>query len=180
MAENHSENKKNETWEWIKSLGIAIILALAIHQFVFAQFMVDGESMMPTMQNQERLIVNKLIYHIHSPQRGEIIVFQYPSDTTKDFIKRVIGLPGDTIEVKGGKVYRNGQALNEPYLGEPTFGAYGPVTVPTGKVFVMGDNRNNSKDSRDPSVGFVPDNLVVGRADLIFWPVSNMKLFPFK
>ncbi|WP_018130456.1 signal peptidase I [Effusibacillus pohliae] len=175
-----SERKTNELWEWTKALGLALILALGIHQFVFAQFLVDGESMMPTMQNRERLIVNKLVYHLHKPEHGDIVVFQYPADPSKDFIKRVIGLPGDVIEIREGKVYRNGEALQEPYLGEPTNGVFGPVKVPDGTLFVMGDNRNNSKDSRDRSVGFVPLNLVVGRADLVFWPPEKFKLFPFK
>ncbi|MFC4768674.1 signal peptidase I [Effusibacillus consociatus] len=175
-----SERTTNETWEWIKALGLAVILALGIHQFVFAQFLVDGESMMPTMEDHERLIVNKIIYRIHKPEHGDIIVFQYPADKSKDFIKRVIGLPGDKIEVRGGKVYRNGAELAEPYLGEATNGSFGPVTVPEGKLFVMGDNRNNSKDSRDGSVGFVPFDLVVGRADVVFWPPDKFELFPFK
>jgi signal peptidase I len=175
-----SEQSTNETWEWVKALGLAILLALVIHQFVFAQFLVDGESMMPTMEHRERLIVNKLVYRFHPPERGDIIVFQYPADPSKDFIKRVIGVPGDTIEVRGGKVIRNGEALNEDYLGELTNGAYGPVPVKPGSLFVMGDNRNNSKDSRDPSVGMVPYDLVVGRADLVFWPLEKFSLFPFK
>lgn len=175
-----SEQKTNETWEWIKALGLAVILAFIIHQFVFAQFLVDGESMMPTMEHHERLIVNKLVYRLHEPQHGDIIVFQYPSDTSKDFIKRVIGLPGDTIEVRDHKVFRNGQELDEGYLGEPTNGTYGPVQVPANRLFVMGDNRNNSKDSRDSMVGFVPYDLVVGRADLVFWPLNKFELFPFK
>ncbi|GAX91422.1 signal peptidase I [Effusibacillus lacus] len=175
-----SDRSSNETWEWIKALGLAVVLALGIHQFVFAQFLVDGESMMPTMEHRERLIVNKLIYRIHKPEYGDIIVFKYPADKSKDFIKRVIGLPGDTVEVKGGKVYRNGQELKEPYLGEPTNGTWGPEKVPEGKIFVMGDNRNNSKDSRDRTVGFIPYDLVVGRADLVFWPLNKFELFPFK
>lgn len=175
-----SERAANETWEWMKALGLAIILALGIHQFVFAQFLVDGESMMPTLKDRERLIVNKLVYRLHKPEHGDIIVFQYPADKSKDFIKRVIGLPGDTIEIRGGKVYRNGAVLQEPYLGEPTNDVFGPVKVPEGKVFVLGDNRNNSKDSRDRTVGFVPYDLVVGRADLVFWPPGQFKLFPFK
>lgn len=175
-----SEHSKNETWEWVKALGLAVILALLIHQYVFAQFLVEGESMMPTMENREHLIVNKLVYRLHKPEHGDIIVFKYPSDTTKDYIKRVIGVPGDTIEVRDEKVYRNGKPLDEPYLGEPTSKPYSPVKVEEGKLFVMGDNRNFSKDSRDPSVGMVPYDLIVGRADLVFLPIDKFKLFPFK
>lgn len=171
---------KNELWEWIKAITFAVVLAVLIHTFLFAQFMVEGESMMPTLLNKERLIVNKIVYRIHDPRFDEIIVLQYPADPTKDFIKRIIGLPGDQIQVKDGKVYRNGKALNEPYIAQPTLGSFGPVTVPAETVFVMGDNRNNSKDSRDPLVGFVPYKNIVGRADIIFWPFAHFSIFPFQ
>lgn len=175
-----AKKRKSETWEWVRALLIALLLAWIIRQFLFAIFLVDGESMVPTLQNQERLVVNKLIYHIRPPKDGEIIIFQYPADPSKDFVKRVMGTPGEVIEVKNNKVYRNGQPLNEPYLAEPTLGNFGPVTVPPGHVFAMGDNRNNSKDSRDPTVGFVPDENIVGRADLVFWPLSEFQWFPFE
>ncbi|GIM47570.1 signal peptidase I [Collibacillus ludicampi] len=174
------EKAKNEMWDWIRSIAIALLLALLIREYMFAIFMVDGESMIPTLQDHERLVVNKLIYHIHKPQDGEIIIFKYPADPSKDFVKRVMATPGETIEVKNNKVYRNGQPLDERYLVEPTLGHFGPVTVPPGHVFAMGDNRNYSKDSRDPSVGFVPYDNIVGRADLVIWPFNKFNLFPYQ
>jgi signal peptidase I len=174
------EKMKSEVWDWVRSIAIALLLAFLIREYLFAVFMVDGESMIPTLQDRERLLVNKVVYHLHQPQDGEIIIFKYPADPSKDFVKRVMATPGETIEVKNNRVYRNGKPLNEPYLGEPTLGHYGPVTVPPGHVFAMGDNRNFSKDSRDPSVGFVPYENIVGRADLVLWPFQKFQWFPFR
>lgn len=174
------EKQTNGLWEWIRSIVIALLLAFLIKEFVFQVFMVDGESMVPTLQNRERLVVNKLIYHIHKPKDGEIIVFKYPADPSKDFVKRVMATPGETIEVKNNQVYRNGQPLKEPYLSDVTLGTYGPAVVPEGHVFAMGDNRNFSKDSRDPLVGFVPDENIIGRADIVFWPLDKFQWFPFQ
>ena len=169
------KKKTNEAWEWTKSLLIALVLAFLIRQFFFAIFMVDGESMVPTLQNKERLIVNKIVYDLHKPEYGDILVFKYPSDQTKDFIKRVIGLPGDKIEIRNYKVIRNGKELDEPYIAEPTAPNEQTYTVPDNTVFVMGDNRNYSKDSRDPQVGYVPLNLVIGRAEVVWWPLGNFR-----
>ncbi|MGZ4133812.1 MAG: signal peptidase I [Tumebacillaceae bacterium] len=172
-----------EAWEWTKALLIAVVLAFLLRQFFLANFMVDGTSMVPTLQDREHLIVNKMVYHLHSPHYNDILVFKYPGDTSKDFIKRVIGLPGDKIEVREYKVFRNGKELNEPFIAEPTAPDVDPnhqtFVVPPNTVFVMGDNRNRSKDSRDPSVGYVPDANIVGRADLVFWPLKAIR-FPRK
>ena len=123
-----------------------------------------GPSMMNTLQDQERLLVNKLVYYTRQPKRGEIIVFKYPSDTRRDFIKRVIAVGGDTIEIRDGKTYVNGQALDESYIREPFHTNLPKTTVPAGHIFVMGDNRNNSEDSRFRDVGFVDLSLVKGKA----------------
>lgn len=132
--------------------------------------------MVPSFQDHERLIVNKIVYHIHKPEYGDVVIFKPPFDTSKDFIKRVIGLPGDKIEVKDYKVFRNGKELNEPYINEPTKPSDQVYTVPPGTMFVMGDNRNNSKDSRDPQVGYVPFDNIDGRAELVWWPLSDMRV----
>jgi len=170
-----NKKKKNEAWEWIKSLLIAFGLALLIRYFLFAIFMVEGTSMVPTLQDQERLVVNKIVYQLHNPEYNDIVVFQYPADPEKDFVKRVIGLPGDKIEVRDYKVFRNGQELDETYINEPTSTYYGSWEVPADTVFVLGDNRNHSKDSRDPQVGFVPFDLIVGRAEVVWWPIQNFR-----
>lgn len=179
------EKPKNEVWEWLKALAIAVVLAFVIRSFLFAPFVVDGTSMMPTLHDRERLIVTKLIYFIQEPSRGDIIVFHATEE--RDYIKRVIAVGGDKIEMKADQLYINDQPVDEPYLDEfkqqalaegyPLTGDFGPIDVPEGEIFVMGDNRRNSKDSR--AIGTVPLDTVVGRADVVFWPLTDFR-FPNK
>ncbi len=178
--------EKKDSWEWIRALIIAFILAGAVRYFIFAPIVVDGESMMPTLQDRDRMIVNKISYNIGDADRFDIIVFEAPEG--KDYIKRVIGLPGDKVEYKDDMLYVNGEAIKEPYLepykndlleGNLTYdfdltGVTGQTTVPEGHLFVMGDNRQHSKDSR--AIGFVPIEKVVGKADVIFWPLNDIQL----
>ncbi|BEU87410.1 signal peptidase I [Selenomonas sp. TAMA-11512] len=164
-----------EAKDWIVSIIVAVVLAFLIRQFIVELYVVDGPSMRPTLQSQERLVVNKFIYRFRTPERGEILVFSYPRDPSRDFIKRVIAVPGDSIEIKEGKVFLNQQLLTEDYILEKTLSDYPLSTVPEGHIFVMGDNRNNSEDSRFADVGFVPYELIKGKALLVFWPVSELK-----
>ena len=167
-----------EVKDWLVSIVVAVVLAFLIRQFVVELYIVDGPSMRPTLQSQQRLVVNKFIYRFRAPEKGEILVFQYPRDPSRDFIKRVIAVPGDTVEIKDGRVLVNDQVLSEDYILEKTRGDYPKSTVPEGTVFVMGDNRNNSEDSRFADVGFVPDALIKGKAVLVFWPLSELKSLP--
>lgn len=167
-----------EAKDWIISIVVAVVLAFLIRQFIVELYIVDGPSMRPTLQSQERLVVNKFIYSLRTPEKGEILVFKYPRDQSRDFIKRVIATPGDTIEIKDGRVYVNDQMQNEDYILEKTRSEYPKATVPDGTVFVMGDNRNNSEDSRFADVGFVPYSLIKGKAMLVFWPFSQFKTLP--
>jgi len=184
-GEQEAEGKvksKNEWWEWTKALAIAIILAFVIRSLLFAPFVVDGTSMMPTLQDRERLIVTKLVYFIGDPKPGDIIVFHATQE--RDYIKRVIGVGGDVVEMKNDQLYINQQPVDEPYLDEYKKQAqsegyvltedFDPVEVPEGELFVMGDNRRNSKDSR--MIGTVPLESVVGRADVIFWPLNQFRV----
>ena len=164
-----------EAKDWAISIVVAIVLAFFIRQFVVELYVVDGPSMRPTLQSRERLVVNKFIYRFRAPERGEVLVFRYPKDPSRDFIKRVIAVPGDTIEIKDGRVFVNQKLMNEPYILEKTLSDYPQATVPEGHVFVMGDNRNNSEDSRFADVGFVPYDLIKGKAVLVFWPVDQLK-----
>ena len=125
-----------------------------------------------------RLVVNKFIYHWRDPLKGEVVIFRYPRDHTRDFIKRVIAVGGDTIEIKDGRVYVNDALVNEDYIAEKTRTEYPKQTVPEGTLFVCGDNRRNSLDSRFPDVGFVPLELLKGKAALIFWPFDNIAALP--
>jgi signal peptidase I len=184
----------NEITEWIKALAIAGLLVFVIRWFLVSPFIVDGPSMEPNFWNRERIIVNKVLYDIRKPERGEVIVFHVPEEG-RDFIKRVIGLPGETVKVEGDTVYINGKPIEEKYLKDAYDKAHkeGALynkysgdrsnfpnssfpdgTVPEGMVFVMGDHRDNSEDSR--MIGFIPMDRIVGRADLIFWPIDEFKL----
>ena len=164
-----------EAKDWVISIVVAVVLAFFIRQFVVELYVVDGPSMRPTLQSRERLVVNKFIYRFRAPEHGEVLVFRYPRNPSRDFIKRVIAVPGDTIEIKDGRVFVNQKLMNEPYILEKTLSDYPQATVPEGHVFVMGDNRNNSEDSRFADVGFVPYDLIKGKAVLVFWPVDQLK-----
>ncbi|WP_407397578.1 signal peptidase I [Anaerovibrio sp.] len=167
-----------EIRDWVISIAVAVALAMFIRTFVVELYLVDGPSMMPTLEHQQRLVVNKFIYKVRAPERGEILIFQYPRDKSRDFIKRVIAVPGDTIEIKEHNVYVNGELQNEDYILAKSRMDYPKTTIPEGHVFVMGDNRNNSEDSRFPDVGFVPYDLLKGKAMLVFWPLSAWKTLP--
>lgn len=180
-------NKKNNssTWQdtasdWLVSIIVAVALAFCIRTFLFEPYMVEGSSMYPTLTNHERLIVDKLSFFIGKPEKGEIVVFRFPKDQTRDFIKRVIATGGDSVEMKDGKVFVNGQQLNETYIwhkdpkGE-NISNVRKCIVPQGTIFVLGDNRNNSEDSRFADVGMVPLNLVKGRAIAAFWPLDKIR-----
>ncbi|MBD8068319.1 signal peptidase I [Bacillus sp. PS06] len=170
---------KNEIFEWLKALAIAVILAAVIRYFLFAPIIVDGQSMMPTLNNKDRMLVNKIGYIVGSPDRFDIVVFHATQE--KDYIKRIIGLPGDHIEYRDDILYINGEAYDEPYLD-----AYkkevidGPLTepfeieVPEGHLFVMGDNRRQSRDSRH--IGPVLIDEVMGKTNLVYWPFSEIRL----
>lgn len=177
---------KSESWEWLKAILIALFLAFVIRYFLFAPIVVDGESMMPTLHDSDRLIVNKIGYTIGKPDRFDIIVFH--ATTEKDYIKRVVGLPGDSITYKNDVLYVNGESVEELYLadhknntnslpltGDLTLEEYmGVDVVPEGHLFVLGDNRQHSKDSRH--IGFIPYESVVGSANVIFWPFSEIRI----
>ncbi|HBC97690.1 MAG TPA: signal peptidase I [Clostridium sp.] len=157
-----------------KSILIAIIAAFLIITFIFETVSVDGHSMDPTLSNGDRLIVEKVSYYFRAPKPGDIVVIKYPANPKEKFIKRVIGVGGDRIKVENGKLYVNDVVKNEPYILETMTSDFNEVTVPQNTVFVMGDNRNNSRDSRFPDVGFVNYKMVVGRAALRIYPFSRM------
>lgn len=158
--------------ETLDSIIIAGVTALLLINFVIQTFYIPSSSMEPTLQIRDFILVNKFIYRFHPPARGDIMVFIPPAEAHadgKDYIKRIIGVGGDTVKVESGKVYRNGKALDEPYIAESIFGDFPEVKVPEDCFFAMGDNRNNSEDSR--FWGFVPRKNVIGKAFVIFWPL---------
>ncbi|MBN2910682.1 signal peptidase I [Polycladomyces sp. WAk] len=158
--------------DWWKAVVTALLLAIVIRLFFFQPYEVQGMSMYPTFHGRELLIVNKWIYSITKPSYGDIVIFH--TEEKRDFIKRVIGLPGDEIAIRNGHVYRNGRQLKEPYIDEPTDSDMEPTRVPPGHLFVMGDNRNQSKDSRE--LGAIDMHDVVGRAEVIVFPFRRFAL----
>jgi signal peptidase I len=170
------EIKKSEYRENVEAFAIAVLTILFIIIFIVQSFLVKGSSMDNTLHDGERLLVNKFIFRIRPPKTGDIIVLKYPKDPSKKFIKRVIGLPGDRVYIQNAKLYINGTEIKEPYIREKMYQDYDFTEVPEQTVFVMGDNRNCSKDSRDPDVGFVPYDNLVGKAIFIFWPPSKVQI----
>ena len=165
---------KSELREIIESIVIAVILALVIRAFVVEAFYIPSGSMEPTLQVGDRILVNKFIYRFRDIQHQDLVVFKYPLDPDRDFIKRVIGIGGDNIQIEDGMVLVNEEPLDENYLENRAYNDYGPVAVPEDHFFVLGDNRNNSEDSR--YWGFVPRKNMVGEAFVIYWPLDRIQL----
>ena len=177
-------SKKSETsWQdsasdWLVSIIIAVALAFCIRTFLVEPYMVEGSSMYPTLVNHERLVVDKLSYFVTDPKKGEIVVFRFPKDQTRDFIKRVIAVGGDTVEMQQGKVFVNGKQLNETYIyhNDPkgkNISDYRKVVVPKDTIFVLGDNRNNSEDSRFADVGMVKSSDIEGKVWFVLSPSEH-------
>ena len=168
--------------ENIESLVWAVGLALVIRTFIMAPFKIPSGSMRPTLMEGDRILVNKFLYHLRPPQRGDIIIFRYPEDPKRPFVKRLVGTGGDTVEIQDGTVLVNGKPLDgagifrtNHYYNQGQFGQPGqPITVPKESFFVLGDNSGSSHDSR--FWGFVPKRLLIGRAMCIFWPISRWRV----
>lgn len=193
---------KKEIREWAETIVVALLLATVIRTYVIQAFKIPSGSMLQTLQLKDHLFVNKFIYGTRIPftqrkfgvlrtiQRGDVIVFKYPQDMKKDYVKRCIGIPGDKIEIKNKVVYRDDQRVEEPYVvhsDERVFpnhpdippnyryrDNFGPITVPEGKYLVFGDNRDNSWDSR--FWGFVPEKNIRGKAWFIYWPLTRIRI----
>jgi signal peptidase I len=159
---------------WVRDLCISVLISLFIILFVYQPVKVEGGSMEPGLEDQERIFINKLAYRLENIERGDVIVFRYPRDTRKNFIKRVIGLPGDRVRVTDGHVYLNGRLVPEPYVPEEYLDSrsYPEVRVPADSYFVLGDHRSMSDDSRD--FGPVPRSLIYGKAVFGYWTMEKM------
>ena len=159
--------------ELLETILPALLIALLINVFVGQATRVEGQSMEPNLHSEQRLVVEKLSYRFHGPQRFDIVVLKMPSQGEELLIKRVIGLPGETVEIQDGQVYVNGDLLEEPFTDQSTHpGRNSTVTVPPLHIYVMGDNRDRSNDSR--SFGPVPIENVIGRAWLSYWPIEQI------
>jgi signal peptidase I len=163
-------------WELLHDLSVAVLFCFFLITFVAQAFRVQGTSMLPLLQDSERIIVNKFVYRFHPIERGDVVVFWYPRDPSVSFIKRVIGLPGDTVELRSGSLYVNGRLTVEGYL-RPQFRddeTRPPVQVSKGHYYVLGDHRNSSNDSRN--WGEVPEKYIYGKAFFRFWPLGKAGL----
>lgn len=169
---------KSSAREWAETLVVALLVALVIRTFVVQVYLVEGPSMEPTLHTYERVFVNKLVYRLRDPKPGEIIVLQDPNRPQRELIKRVIAVAGETIEIKRGTVYVNGQPLKEPFINTAIKSTtdMAPLTIPAKQVFVMGDNRGMSFDSR--AIGPVAQSKIDGKAFFMFWPVDKFAYGP--
>lgn len=162
---------KKEVWSWIKTIVFAVILAALVDSFLIVNATVPTGSMENTIMTGDRILALRTSYWFGDPERGDVVVFEYPDDPTGEtlYVKRIIGLPGDTVEVRGGEVLVNGEALTEPYIKEVTEGDFGPYTVPEDGYFMMGDNRNKSLDSRFWTNKFVTEDQILGKVVLRYY-----------
>lgn len=165
--------------DWVVVIAVALVVALVINFFIIVNSTVPTGSMENTIMSGSRMIGFRVAYWFSEPKRGDIIIFRYPDDPSQLFVKRVIGLPGETVEIIDGVTYINGEVLEEDYINEnyryvpKEFEDYGPYTVPEESYFMMGDNRGNSKDSRKWNNTYVTKDAIIGKAWLCYWPFSE-------
>jgi signal peptidase I len=176
LSQNKGLSKGRKALRWLRealeTILPAVLIAFLINFFLAQATQVHGQSMEPTLHSDQRLVVEKVSYRFHGPRHGDIVVLKSPQQSTELLIKRVIGLPGETVEIRQGRVYINGQELDEPYLERSTGGNWGPIIIPPLQVFVLGDNRSFSNDSR--AFGVVPIENIVGRAWVSYWPLDKV------
>lgn len=171
------ERLRDELFVWFKTLVSAAVYATIIVTFGFQVARVDGESMIPTLENRDRLIVNKLVYSWTDPKVGDVVMHYWPEDPSKSFVKRVVAAEGDTIRSDAGKIYRNEVLMDDSFIPAQyrMQDTWGPVTVRRGYYFVLGDHRNNSSDSR--IWGEVPKKYIIGKIQVRWWPVNHARIF---
>lgn len=158
---------------WSKALLLGLFVGCLLQNFIFERTIIVGRSMLPTLQHDEQLIINKAVYFLRKPQRGEVVVLRYLAEPGYEIIKRVIATEGDKVAIRSGIVYLNDQPLQEAYTMEPTMDDFPQATVPEGTVFVLGDNRNHSDDSRCSIISFIPYRNIIGEAVLRLYPLNR-------
>jgi len=159
---------------WLRDVGIAVVASVLIITFLYQPVRVEGTSMQPELRDQDRLFIDKFFFRFEKIDRGDVVVFHYPRDPEKSYIKRVIGLPGDTVAIRQGRVFIDNQPIDEPYVPRRyrDTRSMGELVVPPDEYFVMGDHRSISSDSRD--FGPVDRDLIYGKATFIYWPADNV------
>ena len=170
-------SSNSEFFQWILTFAIAVVIALCVNHFVLVNAEIPSGSMENTIMTGDRVFGNRLSYTFSEPERFDIIIFRYPDDESQLFIKRIIGLPGETVEIHNGQIFIDCSAapLEDVETKEFMQGSFGPYTVPDNCYFVMGDNRNNSKDSRYWEHTFVTKDEIIGKAFLRYWPLNKLK-----
>ncbi len=163
-------------FSWLRDLALSVVIMIIVILFLYQPVKVEGTSMMPSLVNQERIFINKFVYRFSDIERGDTVVFQFPQDTSKSYIKRVVGMPGDTVEVVNGTVFVNGKQLDEPYVPDEMRDAksYAAVKVEPDHYYVLGDHRNSSNDSRN--WGTVRRGYIYGKAVFVYWPLDRLGL----
>lgn len=181
---NHTDTEKKkgsflkELLQWTAAIALAAAVAIIADNFLIVNAQIPSGSMEDTIMPGDRIIGNRLSYTFSDPQRFDVIIFRYPDDESQLFIKRIIGLPGETVEIIDGRIYIDGsdEPLEDVDTKEPTAGTFGPYKVPEDSYFVMGDNRNNSLDSRFWTNTFVSRDEILGKAVFRYWPITEIKL----
>ncbi|MGE4271518.1 MAG: signal peptidase I [Desulfitobacterium sp.] len=158
---------------WV--LAAVVVIAALLRLFVLQPYAISSNSMEPTLLNGDRILVNRFAYQTGAPARGDIVVFAYPKDTSRTFVKRVIAVEGESVELKGNQVYVNGALVQEPYLKQGDYSPFEPETIPAENIFVLGDNRRESGDSRE--WGVLPQSYIIGKAWLLYNPLQRIKFF---
>lgn len=174
-AERQRIDFKGILREIIETAVLTLVIFFLV-RLAFQNFRIEGHSMLPNLHHGQFLIVNRLVYRLHPPERGDVVVFHSPQNPGKDFIKRVVGLPGEQVEISEGQVFINGTRLDETYINRPTYGSWGPAVVSEGDYFVLGDNRDSSSDSRN--WGMLDKGAIVGKAWLSYWPPQQWGIVP--
>lgn len=173
--EKKQKNIKKEIFEWIKSIVIAVALYFLVTALVFQVIYVDGYSMTDTLLDGERMFVTKYQYLFSDPERFDVVICHYPDRGRTNFVKRIVGIPGDTLRIADGVLYVNGEAVEEDYINYPPIYDMQEQVVPEGYYFVMGDNRASSNDSRNPAIGPLARDQIVGKVRATIWPLSQWR-----
>jgi signal peptidase I len=173
--EDQQKRDKSILREFVETALLTLLIFLAIRTLI-QNFRIEGVSMEPNLHDGQYLIINKLVYYLHPPERGDVVVFHYPKNPRRDFIKRIIGLPGERVEVRGESIFINREELAEPYALHTGKYAWGPQRLGEDEYFVLGDNRSSSSDSH--SWGPLPRDALVGKAWISYWPPKHLGLVP--